>query len=282
MRNLIAALAFVTAVTAQAQPIKVGHMGIVGHDIALRKLSQDSADVTVVSVPGGRGVVAYDALDRGRIDFLAVSSGAAFVNPVVHSDVVKFQPLEKFRPVALLFSSEPAFVLPKKYKSLDDLAAKKCVAGEVVFVANIAGTEPFLVKEALKEHKCKFEVVWYVNPETPFVDTVSSTVDIHTPALVAAIKYQDAATVLPFGSLKNNLLRSFTYDTFLVTRKDTSDDMIKKVLGLFTSNEEADDVRAWQKSTRTALRLIRGDAASQEAERTGRVYKSLLSGLESR
>lgn len=277
MRKLVAVLAFLAAVTAQAQPVKVGHMGIAGHDIILRKLSQGSTDVSVMSVPGGKGVVAYDALDRGRIDFLAISSGAAFVNPVLHSDVVKFEPLDKFRPVALLVSSEPAFILPKKYKSIDDLAAKKCVAGQVVFVANIAGTEPVLVKEALKQYACSFEVVWYVNQETPFVDVVAGTVDIHVPALVAAVKYQDVATVLPFSASKNDVLREFTYDTFLAARKDMPEESVKKVLDLFVSNAGTEDVLAWQKTTRAKVRLAIGRDAVNEASRTRKIYRTLLS-----
>lgn len=276
MYKLVFLFSMLFCSTSFAQPIKVGHMGIVGHDIALRKLSQGSSDISVVPVPGGKGVVSYEALERGRIDFLLVSSGAAFANPILHSDVIKFDPLDKFKVVSMVVSNEPAFLLPQKYTSIDDLASKKCVPGQVVFVANIAGTEPILVKEALKSYPCTFEVVWYVNPETPFIDAVAGRVDIHTPALVAAARYQNTATVIPFSTSKNKLLREFTYDTFMITRRDIPEEMINQLMNVFNANATSDEVIAWQKSTRAVLKLKVGTEAVNEAIRQKTVYKNLL------
>ena len=274
-RSLIALVAAVVCFGASAQSLRVGHMGIAAHDIILRKLTQGS-DITVVSVPGGRGVVAYDALDRGKIDFLAVSSGAVFANPVLYPDVLSFDPTDRYALISLVSSAAAVAVLPKHHKSIDDLAHAKCKTNNVVFVASIGGTEHLFAREMLPKRGCSVQVVQYANQEAPFLDVVSGRIDMVLAAEVAAIKYQDSATLVYMKDSRSDVLKSFSYDTVLLARKDVAAEHVRRLLELFSANAGTDDVVTWQKSTRTRIRLITGIDAALEAKKTRSVYRELL------
>lgn len=277
MRKFILLALLCVGFAVQAQPVKVGHMGLAAYDVILRKLTNENPNVMVLSIPGGRGTIAYEALDSKKIDFLAVAGGAIFTEHVFSPDIVKFDPLEKYKFVSVVSRGTPRMMIPKAYASIEELAAKKCVPGQVVFVAKLGGIEPFVAKEALKNYPCTFEEVPYnASNDLAYIDIVSGRLDFTATAAVVLDKYADVATVLPMSASPSPLLHALNYDMFLLARKDVTEAEVEKFLGMLRQNSNTEDMRQWQKNTKTSIKLSTGRAADADMESTKRVYVNLL------
>ena len=276
MRKLLSLVLALVAFSASAQSIKIGHAGITAHDVILRKLTAGS-DTVVVSLPGAKGAVAFDALEQQKVDALAVSAGTVFANHVLYPTVLRFDPMERFRFVSILSSADAVVVMPKKYPTIDALAEQKCVPGQVVFVASIGGVDLSVVREALKPHKCAIEEVLYSNHNASLLDVAAERVDITSLAAVGATKYSDRTTVVSLRGHKNELLGKFSYDTFLLVRKDTPDSAVRQILSALQNGASDTD---WQRALGVSVRLATGNAAHSEAAVLGQTYKKLLTATE--
>ncbi len=274
MRKLLLLAFALVTFSASAQPIKIGHAGVSTNDIILRKLTAGS-DTVVMSLPGARGAVAFDALDQQKIDALAINAGAMFAYHETYSTALRFDPSERFKVVSILSSTEAVIVMPKKYRSIDALVEQKCVPGQVVFVASIGGIDFAVVREALRTHKCVIEEVMYKTHTASLLDIAAERVDITSLGAAGAAQYSDRTTIVSVRSHKSDLLRRFSYDTLLLVRKDAPDSMIRQILSVLQSGT-ADD--GWQQTLGVNLRIATGSAAQAEAKIIGETYRRLLAG----
>lgn len=273
--KFLVSLLFVISFACHASPIKIGHMGIVAHDSIARILS-DGSHATVVGYPGGKGVVAFNALAGGDVDFLIVTGSSLFVSPIVHRDVYKFAPIDKFRVISVFAVSKPVLVLPKQYQTVDQLVADRC-SRTPLYVAGTSEKSQLLVEIAFASTGCKLIIVPYSSQNTALVDLSAGRIDLAVTVQSTARLFADRTSSVLLSSIgSDTFLNSASFGSYLVTRRDVSKQQIADVLALFERNLNSERATAFARTNEMTFVNITGTQLDKRLEQTSLRYRLVL------
>lgn len=221
MRSMIFVLILISSFVAQAQdPIKVGHMAVPIHEQIMRSLTRDH-EVIIISRPGGKGIIAYNALEKNELDFLVVTNSAAVLTPLMDRDVFAYMPAEKFRFISTVAVYDPVLLVSPAYKNVDDLVAAKKKNREPVITAGSGDESSLLTRAYFKALGLDVTYVMYNNAGAPLVDVLAGRTDVmFTTEFVAQPHVSKGASIIKLRDSRGSPVSRVQLNVFLVTRRD--------------------------------------------------------------
>lgn len=250
MKKLIALLLLVVSTVSYASPIKFGHMGIVAHENILRVLT-DGQDAMIVGFPGGKGVVGFNALASGDVDFMLVTGSSLFISPLLHKDIYRFDPMKRFKVISVVSRAKPVLVFAKQYHSVDDVVSAKCAKGEPVFAAPTTEKAQLQIELAFAGRGCKLIHVTYSGKQgAALIDVAAGRIDVAQALSSSAAPLADRTNSIFLSSVVgDSFLKEATVGAYLVTRHDVPEERIAKVLAIFSTASNSERAKVFQKTS---------------------------------